>query len=298
MKLSISDLEQLSGVPVHTIRIWERRYNALEPLRSSGNTRSYNDEHLKRLLNIVSLNQAGVKISQACSLTGDQMEEFLEKELKAIMPGLASFEFYVSQLLNAGVKYDELSFSILLDQCIEEHGIMKTYEQVMFPLLQRLGLMWRLDHICPAHEHFISAIVRQKLMTAINSLPLSNRGGPVWLLFLPEDEAHDIPLLFASFMLRSYGFKVIYLGERVPMESLKDAYSSTQVDHLLFFLVRQRPVKETGNYLQNLSNTFPNANIFLAGNGKLIAELELGANMSCFSSIAEFSQLVKGGNGQ
>ncbi|MES2827921.1 MAG: MerR family transcriptional regulator [Bacteroidota bacterium] len=296
MRLSISNLEQLSGVPVHTIRIWERRYNALEPLRSTGNTRFYNDEHLKRLLNIVSLQQLGYKISQACALEQKEIDAFLEQDLAAVGTNHSGYEFFVSRILTASLAYDELLINNLLDQSITEHGITATYIQVMFPMMQRLGLMWRLDHICPAHEHFIAAIVRQKLMQAISSVPLAEQTGPSWLLYLQEDEGHDIPLLFASFMLRSHGYKVIYLGERVPFGSVEDAYNITQPQNLLLFMIRRRPVKEAETYLKELSASFPKANIFLAGNGRLIGELELETNINWFSTIEEFSVLLKNKN--
>ncbi|MFI5452906.1 MerR family transcriptional regulator [Pedobacter sp. UC225_61] len=297
MKLSISNLEQLSGVPIHTIRIWERRYNALEPQRSSGGTRFYTDQDLKRLLNIVSLQQAGIKISQACALSGAQMDAMLEKDLNTSISSNAGHEFYISQLLKDGIEYNELAFSTLLDRCINDYGMLECYTEVMFPLLQRLGLMWRLDHICPAHEHFIAAIVRQKLMTAIGSTPLTEQTGSTWLLFLPEDEGHDIPLLFASFLLRSHGFKVVYLGERVPMTSLKEAQSVVHAENLLFFMVRQRPIGEASDYLSELGKIFGESNIYLAGNSRLINELELPTNVTWFSSISAFKQILSSGNG-
>jgi len=297
MKLSISNLEQLSGVPIHTIRIWERRYNALEPQRSSGGTRFYTDHDLKRLLNIVSLQQAGIKISQACALSGAQIDALLEEDLNTSISSNASHEFYISQLLKDGVNYNELAFSMLLDRCINDYGMLECYTKVMFPLLQRLGLMWQLDHICPAHEHFIAAIVRQKLMTAIASIPLTQQTGPTWLLFLPEDEGHDIPLLFANFLLRNHGFKVVYLGERVPMDSLKDAQTAVHAENMLFFMVRQRPIKEAADYLSELGKTFNESNIYLAGNGRLIGELELPHNVNWFSSISAFTQILNSSNG-
>ncbi|MFD0941520.1 MerR family transcriptional regulator [Pedobacter boryungensis] len=297
MKLSISNLEQLSGVSIHTIRIWERRYHALEPQRSSGGTRFYTDQDLKRLLNIVSLQQAGVKISQACSLSAEEMDELLAQDLKTSISSDANHEFYISQLLKAGVEYDEPSFTTLLDRCINDCGMLDSYKEVIFPLMQRLGLMWRLDHICPAHEHFISAIVRQKLMSAINSIPIANQKETTWLLFLPEDEGHDIPLLFANFILRSHGVKVVYLGERVPMDSIVDAQNTIHAENLLFFMVRQRPIKEAADYLAELARTFTGSNIYLAGNGKLIGELQLPANVTWFSSISSLTQILNGENG-
>jgi DNA-binding transcriptional MerR regulator len=292
LKLSISNLEQLSGVPVHTIRMWERRYKALEPLRSTGNTRYYTDNHLKRLLNIVGLNQAGLKISQACALSENEIDRYLEKDLNVIISSHANFEYYISQLLKHGLTYNETKFHELLNLCITDYGVTKAYEEVMFPLLQRLGLMWRRDHICPAQEHFISNIIRQKLMVAVDNIPLATQQKATWLLFLPEDEAHDIPLLFASYLLRSNGFKIIYLGGNVPFESIRDAYNINNIDNMLFFMVRQRPIKEANAYLTLLTEEFKSCAFYLAGNGNLIENLSLKPSITWFQTIAAFKQLM------
>lgn len=293
MNLSISHLEQLSGVPVHTIRIWERRYNALTPMRSAGNTRFYTDEHLKRLLDIVGLSQSGMKISKACALSAKEIDVFLEQAMHQTISSDNSFEYYVAQLLKHGLGYDETNFNELLNACITEYGIDVAYQGVMFPLLKRIGLLWRRDQICPAQEHFLSNIVRQKLMVAIDQIPLSSQKGPSWLLYLPEDEAHDIPLLFASFMLRSQGFRVVYLGERVPLDSIKEVCSNVDIANILLFMVRQRPVNQANNYISALSENFPLTAIYLAGNGKLIENLDVNNKVIYFKTIEEFKQLIK-----
>ncbi|WP_316785216.1 MerR family transcriptional regulator [Pedobacter frigiditerrae] len=292
MKLSISNLERLSGIPIHTIRIWERRYNALTPSRSSGNTRSYTDLDLKRLLDISSLNQAGLKISQACALSPLEVDDFLKKDIDKTINSNIQYEFYISQLLKFGIAYNELSFADLLTQAITEHGVEVSYQQIIYPLLQRLGLMWRRDNICPAQEHFISGIIRQKLMTAIDSIPLKIQTKSTWLLFLPEDEAHEIPLLFASYLLRTYGFKVLYLGDRVPIESLKDVMKNFKAEHLLFFMVRQRTIADARSYIAAIENNFSDVKIHLAGNEKLINNLSLNDRINHFSSIEEFKNLL------
>ncbi|WP_316767910.1 MerR family transcriptional regulator [Pedobacter frigiditerrae] len=292
MKLSISNLEQLSGIPIHTIRIWERRYNALTPSRSTGNTRFYSDLDLKRLLDIASLSQAGLKISQACALSPLQVDDFLRKDIDKTINANAQYEFYISQLLKFGVAYNELSFADLLTQAISEHGVEDSYQQIIYPLLQRLGLMWRRDNICPAQEHFISGIIRQKLMTAIDNIPLKIQTKSSWLLFLPEDEAHEIPLLFASYLLRTNGFKVVYLGDRVPLASLKDAMKNFKAENLLFFMVRQRTIADAASYLAAIENNFSDAKIHIAGNEKLINNLSLNDRINHFSSIEEFKNLL------
>ncbi|RZK55911.1 MAG: MerR family transcriptional regulator [Pedobacter sp.] len=292
MKLSISNLERLSGIPIHTIRIWERRYNALTPTRSTGNTRYYSDSDLKRLLDISSLNQAGLKISEACALSPREIDDFLKKDIEKTINNNIQYEFYISQLLKSGIAYKELEFSELLSKAFVEYGVENSYQQIVYPLLQRLGLMWRRDNICPAQEHFISGIIRQKLLTAIDSIPLKTQTKSSWLLFLPGDEAHEIPLLFASYLLRNNGFKVVYLGDRVPLESLKDAMNNFKAEHLLFFMVRQRTIADATSYLAAIENSFSDVKIHLAGNGKVIKSLSLSERVNHFNSIDEFKNLL------
>jgi DNA-binding transcriptional MerR regulator len=293
MKLSIASLEQLSGVPVHTIRMWERRYNALKPLRSEGNTRFYSDDQLKRLLNLVSLTQSGLKISKACALNAQEVDQFLALAMDHTISTDAHFEMGISQLLKYGLTYNEFEFDKVLNAMILKYGVSTCYQQLIYPLLQRLGLMWQRDHICPAQEHFVSDIIRRKLMVAIDGIPLNKKPTLTWLLFLPEDETHDIPLLFSSYLLRSQGFKVLYLGASVPLESLKDAMNYNKVDQLLFFMIRQRPVNEATQYIDDLLHHFHNTKIHLAGNGNLIGNITLNEKVNWFKSIPEFQLQIQ-----
>lgn len=293
MQYSISDLEQLSGVHVHTIRIWERRYNALDPMRSAGNTRFYNDDHLRRLLNIVSLSQSGLKISQVCALSETEIDRLLQQEMDLTISEDSHFEYFISQLLSYGLVYDEYKFNELISKCITEHGMAVSYKRVMYPLLSRLGLMWRRDSICPAQEHFLSNLIRQKLFSAINSLPISAKEAPSWLLFLPEDEDHDIGLLFANYLLKAAGQKVIFLGGRVPLDALKDVMQNKQIGNVLLFMVRIRPVADANLYLDTLGDSFADKKIYLAGHTKLISELKLKSNVHWFQSIGEFEESIK-----
>lgn len=292
MKFSISHLEQLTGVPIHTIRIWERRYHALTPDRSEGNTRIYSDDHLKRLLDIVSLVQSGIKISNACSFTQQQIHQFLQVELNKTAEIDVKHEFYIAQLVKYGLSFNELEFSSLLQNCFEHYSIEKSYQQIIYPVLQRIGLLWRKDEVCPAQEHFVTNLVRQKLMVAIEQIPLVSLKKSTWLLCLPEDEEHDIPLLFANYLLRKNGFNVIYLGEKVPINSIQITIHQNNIAHLLLFMVRQRPITETKNLLQELSALNPATKIHVSGNAALINSLKLDEKINHLSSIAAFNSYL------
>ncbi|RZL50645.1 MAG: MerR family transcriptional regulator [Pedobacter sp.] len=292
MQYSISDLEQLSGIQAHTIRIWEQRYNALIPHRSAGNTRYYDDQHLVKLLNIVSIHQKGLKISKICALSQDAINKLIEQDLQQTVSKSQQFEFYITQLLSFGMAYNEASFNELLTKCIKENNLSQTYSFVIYPLLVRLGLMWQKNSICAAQEHFLVNIIRQKICVAINELPIAPSEVKTWVLFLPEHEEHEIGILFANYLLRQAGKRVIYLGSRVPLSSVKEVISLQKVDHLLLFMTKSKPVNEIQNYIEELTNDTKEIEIHLAGSAKLIQKLKLSNRINWLRNPNEFENLV------
>jgi len=298
MTYSISDLEQLSGIQSHTIRMWERRYNALVPRRSAGNTRFYDDNQLRRLLNIVSLSQSGLKISRVCSLTELEMKTLLDKELDQVASPIAKYEYYISQLLSVGLAYNEIEFDRLISLAIDEYGLKMSYINIMYPLLVRLGLMWRSDNICPAQEHFLSNIIRQKISVATSEIKQNVAVKATWVLFLPDDEDHDIGLLFANYLLKLSGNKVIYLGAKVPIDSIKDVTTNVKVDHLLLFMVRSRIINSAPDYLAELSLAFPDQIIHVAGNSMVLGDAVMEGNLILMKSIDDLEkQMITSENG-
>nr|WP_199156191.1 MerR family transcriptional regulator [Pedobacter sp. ASV2] len=293
MTYTISDLERLSGIQSHTIRIWEQRYNALKPMRSQGNTRMYDDEQLKKLLNIASLNQSGLKISKICSLSDADLNDLLNKQYKVYNKDDNQAEYFISQLIKYGIAFDEPGFEYLMNKFIDLYGLIDCYRRVMYPLLVRLGLMWRKDDICPAHEHFLSNIIRQKIFSAINSIPLGYEDNQTWLLFLPEDEDHDIGLLFANYFLRSMNQKVIYLGSKVPLNSIKRVLSGVQIDHVLLFMVNLKLVKNAQHYIDQLTEICSSTQIHLAGNEQVISRLNNLSNINWLKNLNEFEKFIQ-----
>ena len=292
MQYSISDLEQLSGVHAHTIRMWEQRYNALVPHRSAGNTRYYDDEHLVKLLNIVSIHQKGLKISKICALSQDAIHNLIEEDIQETVSKNQQFEFYITQLLNFGMSYNEAAFDNLLSKCISDYSLAEAYESVIYPMLVRLGLMWRKDSICAAQEHFLTNIIRQKICAAINDLPIPSSDKKTWVLFLPQDEEHEIGLLFAHYLLRQAGNSVIYLGSSVPLASLKEVILTCKPAYLMLFMAQKKIVKEVQKYIDEISATFENKKIYLAGSQKLIENIKLPKGMQWLKNINEFENLL------
>lgn len=292
MNYSISELEQFSGIQSHTIRIWEQRYNALKPMRTEGNTRLYDDEQLKKLLNIVSLNKTGLKISKICGLSNEEINTLLDKQQDTSSSSKQS-EFYITQLMKFGLSYDELSFDKLLSLCINKFGMLNSYKNIMYPMLLRLGVMWRKDDICPAQEHFLSNIIKRKIYSAIDNLTLSESKDDKWLLFLPEDEEHEIGLLFANYILKANSRNVLFLGAKVPLQSIKKVIAKNDINNVLFFMVRLKTEKAAQKYLEEVEQICHASKIFFAGNNKVIENLSLGKHTRRINSLEEFENTIK-----
>ena len=293
--LSISQLAQFSGIKAHTIRIWEQRYQAFTPNRTEGNTRTYSNADLKRLLNIVSLMDTGHKISEISGKSDDELNALIKliyEDDKSKDP-----HQFVSQLIAAGMEFEEETFQEILSFCFNKFGIFKTYTDVISPLLIRVGLMWTIDLLPAAPEHFMTNLIRQKLLTSIDALPAPKENAKKWLLFLPEDEYHETALMFASFVLKSRGFKVIYLGSSVPLITLKSVIEIVKPDFMMLFLIRFNRIENVENYLSGVRSHFQNGNIYMSGNSKLIQQLKLDDKMHWLmdvDSLLELENDIKG----
>ena len=287
---TISQLQQFSGIKAHTIRIWEQRYNALQPNRSNGNTRYYDNSQLRRLLNIVSLLQYNYKVSAICSMPDEKLFTLLEEHLKNIPDTDEAESYFVSQLIAAAMGYDNAHFEKIFSACLLRFGLKDTYTKVIYPMLLRIGLLWTNGSIPPAQEHFISNIIRQKMFSAIDSLPPAKAVQEPWLLFLPENEFHEIGLLFAQYIIRHSGKKAIYLGANVPLDSLKTAVKDILPAHLLFFLVHHDKPADSQKYLAILSKNFRDTKIHISGNPKLISQLKTGKAIDWIQSVAELEK--------
>ena len=288
---SISQLSRLSGIKPHTIRIWEQRYDALTPNRSEGNTRYYNNEQLRRLLNIVSLMKANYKVSEISSLPDKKLFKLIE-ELSGEEFKKDKSEYFVLQLISAGMNFDEVNFDKIFSHCLVQYGMEKAYIEIIYPLLKRVGIMWTTDLMPPSAEHFISNLIRQKICTIIDSLPAAKETSESWLLFLPEDEYHEIGLLFSHFLLRQSGCRSVYLGSNVPLESVKEAVEIGGPDNLLLFLTHHDSTVDMQKYIDDLSKLFKNKKIWIAGDPNLFKELRINKNIGYLFSVENLEQIL------
>lgn len=283
-------MQQLSGIKAHTIRVWEQRYNALSPTRSDGNTRYYDNAQLRRLLTIVSLMEYNHKVSELCCMTDEVLFKLLEeKQIDAqLIDG--TNKYYISQLIAAATSFDETHFEKIFSNCILRWGLRNAYLQVIYPLLNRFGIMWSTGTMSPSYEHFSTNIIKQKLFSAIDSLPPAKSSKNSWLLFLPENEFHEIGLLFSYYLIRQAGKKVIYLGSNLPFESLINAIEKTTPHHLLFFFVRHDSTENAQDYVDSLKKHFGKINIHLSGNERLISKLKIKNGCNWIRSVEELEK--------
>lgn len=214
---TIKDLENLSGIKAHTIRIWEQRYTFLRPQRTGTNIRYYNNDELKTILNVALLNKYGFKISHI-----DKMNEVEMKDrILSLSQVQAQQERIINDLIQSMVDLDIESFESILDNYIMARGIERSITQIIFPFLEKIGILWATNHINPAQEHLVTNIIRQKLIVGIESVNTHMHVNKSILLFLPEGEHHELGLLFIYYLLRSRGVKVLYLGANVPLSDVE-----------------------------------------------------------------------------
>ena len=281
-RYSIKDLENLSGIKAHTIRIWEKRYQFIVPHRTDTNIRYYSDDDLKKLLNIAILNNYGYKISKVAVFS----DELLHKRVLEVFEEGATASTQVDNLVLAMIDLDEDKFEKLFSGLILRMGIEATISDVIYPFLEKTGVLWQTGKINPAQEHFVSNLIRQKLIVAIDSqISKADDNGKRFTLFLPEGELHEIGLLFYSYMLRQMGHKVSYFGQSVPIESLKQSEEMIDTNYFLTSFTSSIHRLDPNEFLAELTATFPNKPILATG-------LQIkDSDLSAFSTVKKFITL-------
>lgn len=284
---SIRDLENLTGVKAHTIRIWEKRYNLLSPDRSDTNIRNYSLTSLQKLLNISFLNNSGLKISKIASLK----EEEIPIKVRELASRVKIEDHAINALKMAMINFDQVLFYNTYNNLLETKSFSEIFYSVFLPLLNEIGVLWQTNTITPAHEHFLSVHIKQKILLNTERIQLlePKPSSKTFVLFLPDNEIHDIGLLFINYQLRSKGYHTIFLGESVPMGSLTDLLEFfddlTFVSYFTVFPEENKVVDYINNFKQLLLNK-KSTNLFLLGtrlsgfNNKQIPE-----KVSIFNSI-------------
>jgi DNA-binding transcriptional MerR regulator len=284
-KYSIKELEKLSGIKAHTIRIWEKRHKIIEPARTTTNIRYYSDDDLKKLINVSLLNNNGLKISRIADMT---LEEMNRKVLE-ISELRSDAAVHIDQLVLAMIGLEEEMFEKNLNTLILRYGFEKTVSDIIYPFLEKIGILWQTQNITPAHEHFISNLIRQKIIVAIDGLTLPAKGSRKVLLYLPEGEMHELGLLFYNFLARKAGLRTYYLGQNVPHEDLVKIVEVHQPGFLITIITS--PLGSSlENYFKKLSTDFPNVTVLASGVQTSRFQGEKMGNVQTFSTPTELQQ--------
>ncbi len=281
---SIKDLERLSGIKAHTLRMWEKRYGLMDPSRTDTNIRSYSDSDLKKILNVSILNRYGIKISRIASM--DERE--IAEKIVLISRDPSDYDSLIENLVIAMVDMDEENFGKLLSRAIMQIGFEETILRIVYPFFEKIGILWQTGAINPAQEHFMSNLARQKLIVGIDSvIPANNPDPKHFLLFLPEGELHELGLLFYNYMLQKKGHKVTYLGQWVPMADMASAITVCRIDYLLTSISAVYSGSELVDYLNQLSASFPDKTIFITGYQTAFLKDNLPLNIIRLNSVHE-----------
>lgn len=289
---SIKDLERLTGIKAHTLRMWEKRYGVIEPKRTETNIRYYDDEELKKVLNIAILNNYGIKISKIVGLTAKELhDKVIEIGNEEVSEGVQ-----VESLVVAMVEMDEARFEKILANCTIRLGFEQTMMKVIYPFFRKVGILWQTGAINPAQEHFISNLIRQKLIVAIDSQGMMTKADSKrFLLFLPEGELHEMGLLFYSYLIQKAGHKVIYLGQSVPITSVIAVNATNPADFILTSVLSLGTTEAINELMERLLVSFPDTQImvtnYIEPDENLISHERLTLNMALADFKARLASL-------
>ncbi|MEM6321423.1 MAG: MerR family transcriptional regulator [Bacteroidota bacterium] len=286
---SIKDLEKLSGIKAHTIRIWEQRYSIIEPGRTQTNIRYYTDQDLKLLLNIALLNKNGIKISKIAKMRD---EEILEK-VAAISEINFENDVQLDALTLSMIEMDEYKFDRIVSTNIQQLGFERTMLEVIYPFLDKLGLLWLTGSINPVQENFMSYLIRQKIIAAINNEPIAQgKDVPKFLIYLPEGESQELSLLFMHYLLKSRKFKVVYIGNYISLTDLKDAYQIHVPEYIYAIISETFTKPSVKDYINTLCNTFPEPKILLSGYQVISQNVQSSRNCKVLKNLGDTIQFL------
>lgn len=287
---SIRDLEHLSGIKAHTIRIWEQRYELIKPKRTDTNIRFYDDDDLKLILNIALLKENGFKISKIAEMRKDE----LQKEVLTLTEKNLKYPEQIHALTISMVDLDEERFEKIVSTNILKLGFEKTMMNVIYPFLSKIGILWQTGAINPAQEHFISNLVRQKLIVAIDGQYYSSdQKSNKYVLYLPEGELHELSLLFADYLIRSRKNKTVYLGQSLPFEDLETVYDLHKPEYIVSVFTTTPGPSDAQKYINKLSARFPDCKIWLSGFQLIGQDIKIPDNITVFTRLEQLISMVE-----
>lgn len=288
-RYSIKDLEHLSGIKAHTLRIWEQRYGLMEPQRTDSNIRYYSDEDLKFVLNVALLNANGYKISRIAEMPRSKVAA----EVAKFTSTHQTHESDIASLIISTIDLNEALFEQIFQQNVLNIGFEKTITDVVYPFLDRIGTLWLSGSITPAQEHFISNLIRQKLIVAIDVQPkLPRENAKNVMIYTPENELHELSILFGAYAFKRQQHRVYYLGSSVPFENVEIVAEKHKIDIILLSITAHPSGSNFNTYLSKLVEHFPEKKIILTGYQALRRRDEVPAEITILSSLDELFTFV------
>lgn len=287
---SIKDLEKLSGIKAHTLRIWEKRYNIIDPKRTDTNIRYYMDEDLKKLLNIALLNRFGLKISKIADMTEDE----ISNKVAEISQEMSEYDAQLDALTISMIEMDESKFDKIISQNIKQLGFEQTMMEVIYPFLDKLSVLWFTGSINAAQESFMANLIRQKIYVAIDKLGNNVESvNKKFMLYLPEGENQELSMLFIQYILKARKFSVVNLGQNISFDDLRDAYAIVRPDFIFTMVneVRQRP--PVTEYVNKISDFFSEATILFSGYQVIQQNIKSARNYVVLKSLDEVLQYLE-----
>jgi MerR family transcriptional regulator, light-induced transcriptional regulator len=285
---TIKDLENLSGIKAHTIRIWEQRYTFLNPQRTDTNIRYYSSDELKTILNIALLNKYGYKISHINRMSPDEMGE----KILSLNQAQAHQEKVINDLIHHMIDLEMERFAEVLDGYIATKGIEKTMPQIIFPFMERIGILWLSNHINPAQEHLVTNIVRQKMIVAIDKMQPILQLNKTFLLFLPEGEYHELGLLYMHYLLKSRGAIVWYIGANVPIKDVEYVARLKKPHFLYSHLTSVANNFNFDKFLAQLHSRLPDFKVLVSGHLTQGYKKSIPANVGFKRSLTEVMDYI------
>ena len=286
---SIDQFSQITGLNKILIRTWENRYNFLTPKRSSTNIRTYDDEMLNKGIKYSLLVENGFKISKLVSLNNKDLNNLLEKTLEKSKDKNVKYNIYISKFLEAALTFNQEIFEKTYNTCLKKLGILNFYKEILIKTMHKISILYLSYEITSANEHFLSENIRIKLANEIDKIKSNTQNSKKWILFLPENEYHDIGLLFTYLLLKKNNQKVIYLGQNTTRESLLKINNNN--NNFLFFLNTKRTKEFSEKICQFLSVNLSKSKIYVIENEQLL--MKKYNNIISLKSIDNFIDIIK-----
>ena len=288
---SIKNLENLSGIKAHTLRIWEKRYNLLEPERTDTNIRRYSLDSLRKLLNVTLLYNHGFKISKIASLDSSE----IPKLVRSIALKANSEQVSINAFKLAMINFDYELFDTNYEEILQHHDFEYLFMNIFMPLMKELGILWQTGAISPSHEHFITNLVKQKIHLQTEYLQKNKfepNNHPIFVLFLPENEIHELGILYLNYLILSKGYRTIFLGQSLQTSSLQTLYSYETKYYFVSYITVEPSKDEIMPYLQNFYNKIldkQDSKLILFGPQQIAIDKEaLPEKIEMFRSVESF----------